>query len=424
MSIFTTPLSDVKYNDLQELLQESAVENVRLEFKAEVPSKEQVLKKLSSFANTYGGFLLVGATASSSDGRLSGLPGVDPQNNYKQQIVQWCFDGASPPLVVQVSDAIPVPGNTGKVCYVLFVPESELAPHFLNGRKGVWVRTDEFSQRYDPQLATENEIRHLLDRRKLTQNRRQDLVQRSRERFEAWRTQQPIGSGPPDQVEARISISIGPTFPANPVCEQANLAQLFRSARLNWRQTQFPVPRARFVSQHESTLLLTSAAESAFVGLIEANTWGMLYYATELEKRGSAKSSPDNTPAGIHVYATAGYLLAFVKHAQLMLSKWTYEGPLIVNVSLSGILGVPWLYAEHNVGINGPHSALDDSFSFSILSDTSAIREHPDTLVLNVLQQVLFGMNWPEPAGSQEELKKLIDAGYKYNFWNGFIPKY
>jgi hypothetical protein len=43
------------------------------------------------------------------------------------------------------------------VCYVVSVSENEFAPHFLNGRKGVYVRTDEFSSRFEPLLATENE---------------------------------------------------------------------------------------------------------------------------------------------------------------------------------------------------------------------------------------------------------------------------
>jgi len=41
---------------------------VRLEFKSEVPTKDEVLKKLSSFANTFGGYLVIGAKANGADG--------------------------------------------------------------------------------------------------------------------------------------------------------------------------------------------------------------------------------------------------------------------------------------------------------------------------------------------------------------------
>lgn len=145
MSIFSKPLSQMSSADLQELLTDSAVENARLEFKLQVPTKDETLKKLSSFANTFGGFMVVGASALSADGRVDGLPGVDVEAGYKQKVVDWCFSAVSPPLVVEVSDPIPIPADGGKVCYVIRTGESDVAPHFLNGRKGVWVRTDEFS---------------------------------------------------------------------------------------------------------------------------------------------------------------------------------------------------------------------------------------------------------------------------------------
>lgn len=55
MSIFTKPLSQLTTADLQELLDDGAIENVRLEFKSDVPNKDETLKKLSAFANTFGG---------------------------------------------------------------------------------------------------------------------------------------------------------------------------------------------------------------------------------------------------------------------------------------------------------------------------------------------------------------------------------
>src|SRR5579862_7393524 len=107
MSIFTKPVSQLVPQDLEELLLDTAVENIRFEFKSEIPDKDETLKKLSSFANTFGGFAVIGAKANSADGRIENLPGVDGQAGYKQKVVQWCFDAVSPPLAVEVSDAIP-----------------------------------------------------------------------------------------------------------------------------------------------------------------------------------------------------------------------------------------------------------------------------------------------------------------------------
>jgi predicted HTH transcriptional regulator len=184
VSIFSKAVSQVETADLQELVQEKAVENARLEFKLLVPSKDDTSKKLSSFANTFGGYMVVGAKANSADGRIEDLPGVDEEAGYKQKVIDWCFKHVSPPLTVEVSDPIPAPNASGKVCYVIYTPESEVAPHFLNGRKGIWVRTDEFSARFEAELANDNELRHLLDRRKLIRERRVSLLDRARKRFD------------------------------------------------------------------------------------------------------------------------------------------------------------------------------------------------------------------------------------------------
>ena len=310
MSIFTKSLSQLTSADLQELLDDDAVENVRLEFKSEIPGKDETLKKLSAFANTFGGYMVVGASARSADGRIDALPGVDAQSGYKQTIVQWCFAGTSPPLTVEVSDAIPTPAGDGKVCYVAYTAESDIAPHFLNGRKGVYVRTDEFSARFEARLADENELRHLLDRRKLIQERRTALVQRARKRFQTYALKRaeelaakPLLAGIEPKLGANITICVVPRFPARPLVQQATLKRLIETTTLQWRQTMFPKIYNPIISQHESLVVFHPEAEFS---VFELNIWGMLFYGTNLE-------SAARDMSGIHLHHLAGCVLLFIR---------------------------------------------------------------------------------------------------------------
>jgi hypothetical protein len=66
--------------------------------------------------------------------------------------------------------------------HVNVVEESAEAPHFLNKRKGCHVRTDEYSQRFETQLATAEEIGFLLGRRQQAVKRRQFLQERADKR--------------------------------------------------------------------------------------------------------------------------------------------------------------------------------------------------------------------------------------------------
>lgn len=316
MSISSKPLSQIETADLKELLSEGAVENIRLEFKLQAPNKEETLKKLSSFANTIGGFMIIGVAADSTDGRIQGLPGVDVVSGYKQKVVQWCFDTASPPLTVEVSDAILVPEASGKVCYVIYTPESDLAPHFLNGRKGIWVRTDEFSARFEAQLSNETELRHLSDRRKLVRDRRAYLLARARKRFDTYAAKKHTDrGGSREKSGPLLELCVVPRFPARQLCEQENLRNCALKNQINWRSTGFPVMHGSILSQHESAIILKATGG---VSIFEVNIWGMLFYGAEL------KSDYHETPS-IHLYQFVGYVLAFIAHASKMLRAMGYR---------------------------------------------------------------------------------------------------
>jgi hypothetical protein len=224
MSTFIKSASQITASDLDQLLQEKAIENIGLEFKREEPDKDQMLKKLSSFANTFGGRLIVGADANSDDGVLKALPGIEPVNTYKQKVVAWCAEALMPPLQVDVSNEIVL--SNGKVAYVVQVEASDEAPHFMIGRKGVYIRTNEFSKRFGPKLADEGELRGLLNRRQAIRERRAALVERARRRFQTFRSQSRHKMG------AWLDLAVVPRFPARPLCDQIELLSLSKSKRL------------------------------------------------------------------------------------------------------------------------------------------------------------------------------------------------
>ena len=406
MSIFSTPIPALATADLQELLDDQAVENVRLEFKREVPGKDETLKKLSSFANTFGGYLVVGAEAG-NDGRINGLPGVELRRGYKQTIIQWCTGGASPPLTAEVSDPIPTLTGDGRMCYVISVPESEFSPHFLNGRKGSYVRTDEFSARFEPRLATERKLRYLLGRRRLTRERRTSLLQRARERFQTFSRQQttkdPKGSKPPPVF---LALSLVPRYPARPVVEHAKLLSLLRETTVAWRGVVFPRNQS-IISQHESAIALRPSNRWS---LLEANIWGMLRYAIGIE-------AGLEEYGGIHRAEFVGYVLVVLEHAARIMRELGLTTAIHVELLLQGVRGVPWVYFPEGVAEHGPRSELDDTVSFTLTTTTDVLTMSRDGLAMDVLRLVFFAMNWPGTADDPQKLAALVTSGYQYNRW-------
>ena len=408
MSIFTKPLSQVGTADLQELLDEGAVENARLEFKLEVPNKDETLKKLSSFGNTFGGFMVIGAKASSADGQIEDLPGVDVQPGYKQKVVQWSFDAVSPPLSVQVSDPIPAPASSGKVCYVVYTPESDVAPHFLNGRKGVWVRTDEFSARFEARMADENELRHLFDRRKLVLERRASLLERAKRRFDTYGTKTHTdASGNRTKLGSRLEICVVPRFPARLLCEQQKLGPLVREKAVSWRSVWFPELGRDVISQHESAIILQPTGDFS---VFEANVWGMLFYGTQIDNNKSGNP-------GIHLPQFVGHVLVFIQHAAKVLQALGYSGPLLIETSLSSILDVPWLYLMRRMPSTAQGSELDDDVSFVVSTTSEALLERGNGVATEVLRNVFFSVNLSYLVDKAQKLEELVLRGYDFNIW-------
>jgi hypothetical protein len=413
MSVYSTPVSQLKTSDLVELLQERAVENLRLEFKRESPDKDETLKKLSSFANTHGGLVVIGAIAQSKDGRIEALPGVDVISGYTQKVVDWCFKECYPPINVTVSAPIPTPNNDGKVCYVIVIEESDIAPHFLNGRNGIWIRTNEFSGKYDFALADETEIRHLLHRRQLTLDRRRNIVERARRRFETYASTIPNNPNPNDKVSV-LELSIVPRFPARQVCKQEELTKTVKRLHYpTYRSIGFPRFAMGVMTQHESAIIREPIGDLSF---FEANVWGMVFYAMRLVEKEYTEHA-----TGVHLYAFVGHLLLFLKHASDVFRAIGLVGPIFVDASLRGIRDGQWVFAKSiamgiaPIAANKPISVLDESFGLSVATTVEDLREKPDEVVAELLRSIFFSLNWSDLVDTPTKLETLINQGEEYN---------
>ena len=397
MSIFRS-VSEISTEDLAALLAENAVENLRLEFKRTIPAKDEFLKKASAFFNTYGGTLVIGAQANSKDGRVEGLPGVDKEPGLKQRLVQWCFEGLWPPTEVSVSDPVPVPNSPERVCYVVAFSESPEAPHFINGRKGCFVRTDEFSQRFESRLATYDEIAHLRNRREELVRRRKSILIRALNRLEV------VKSDTSWVPAARLTVFVCPLFPAGTLTEEDQLVEALGRSRVRWRHHGFPII-VDPISQHESLVLVGAAGDHSAV---EVGIWGSLFYSSEIE---------DKVDGGrlIHLSSLVGLLLVFLEHSSRFLSQTGFSGLVQVTVGLHGVRGVPV------ATLDGPSSPLDDEFQLETRISVGRLASSRDALATQMLKQLLFALNW-QLGATDESVGAFVNYGYEFNGWTMHPP--
>ena len=416
MAIYGKEISALDTTDIAELLKEGAVENIRLEFKKEIPGKDETLKKLSSFANTYGGYLIVGAEAD-NDGRLLALDGVLVESNYKQRIVQWCFDSLAPPVQPFVSDPIPAPGNSVQVVYVVYVEESAETPHFINSRKGCYIRTDEFSQRFEPRLATYDDIQHLANRRLGAEKRREGLYDRANQRFETYvrldyqETPDIVGN-----IGATLKVAVSPRYPITPLVEQAALQTVIERSQLAFRGTRFPMHSHQGVHQFESIIFPNALG---IFSMFDLSIWGQTFYAVELEEE--VKEENKDARLGVRLLKFVSDLLLCIHHSRSILLNMGYMGSLQISVRLDRVLRIPfwrprYRRMDYAPWITDPTSRFEAEIGFSNNTDTRELTANADAVARNLLRVALHAIDWPD-AGSDDELNRLINAAYHYNHW-------
>jgi len=409
---FSKSITDLSSEDLAELLTEAAVENVRLEFKREPPGPDEMLKKLSGFANTFGGYLIVGAAAPSADGRLEAFPGVDPQRNYRQTIIQRCYEGIWPPIEVFVSDGIAAPNAADKVCYVIYVPESWEAPHFLTKRRGAWIRTDEFSQRFETHLATFEEIQHLSNRRRLAVERLEYIHTRAVRRFEALAarkySEHPRTSG---SIGATLFLSLCPQFPTRQLITDRQLLDVVTSVKIPCHGQDFP-SGDETITQQDSVLVLHPAR---VFSLVEANVWGQLMYSLEIEH---LMGNVGHQVSGIPLRDFIGHILVFFEHGRTIYRKIGFDGQLLIRLLFKRIQGKPFITIPFpDFPETGPASPIDDEISLDFSCSTLRLTEQRDEVVGDLLRLIFFALNWPQQGADPKNISDLLDAAKDYNSW-------
>lgn len=421
MSIFSKQINKIIYDDIIELNEEKMRENIRLEYKANVPNKEETIKKISSIANTYGGYIVIGAS-DDGNGNLKSLDGVDPQKSLNQKIIQWCYDNIYPPVTPFISNAISHKVNPQKVFYVIFIEESHETPHFLNGRKGCYIRTDEFSQRFNPKLATYEEIQHLSNRRKQAIQFRTSLIDRSQKRFETHtKLHYSSSKSIVGNIDVTFKLLVSPRFLGLYPIRIVELENALISSKTVARGIEFP--SGAIQSQHEGYYFLNP--RGVIFSYLEANIHRFIYYAQEMGEvnLGSNKESKGGyKPQDVVVFSTwiLAQIIFYLRYSQKFYQNIGYNGSLLIQVELERIRGRQF-YIPKNHGATGYYRTspqLDDSFCLSREIFTNKLYLNLWSLVKDIYRNICFACGWRDAFSVNDKfIDGNIDEALKYLMW-------
>lgn len=173
------PIEQITLADLQELVDDRVQEGKTIEYKREMyrldiadskgreKQREELLKDISSFANTTGGHLLIGVDE--DNGVPTDVCGFECANPdaIKSQITQLIEKWLEPRISLTV---LAIQNESDRCVLVIRIPQSRIAPHrvvYKNAQGQFWARNS--TGAYRMEYVTTSAILYALGN-----NRRQD----------------------------------------------------------------------------------------------------------------------------------------------------------------------------------------------------------------------------------------------------------
>lgn len=397
MPFFGTPIKKLTFDDLDDLVKTKSQENVRLEYKEMPVDMDGYLKKLSSFANTSGGYLVLGM-AEGPNNTAREVCGVPAIPSFEAQISAWCAQHLYPPLVPSVSNPIDVPSK-GTFAYVIYVEESELAPHFIEGRKGCFVRTNETSHRFEAELANPAELQALFNRRDQARQMREELKARSARRIELRRSLIEKGLVGP---LIPTTIAIRPLYPRKPTVPLKDLAETIDRSTVKGGGVLFPL-LADVYSQADS--LIFPAARHSRLSFVEVTQFGTTSY-TEFFQADSIDSvyfdQAERSKARWfrNMAPVLGAIWLGLKFGRNLEVETGFQALLEISLQIKSKAEVAFcLFDDTKVAHSVALLPIDDQITISREVQLEELRKSWVDLGLSLWRELYFSLGWPPALG-------------------------
>lgn len=157
--LFKKPLYEVDYQDIKKLKDDKIEESEILDYKEMKIDDKNVLKEVTAFSNTRGGFLIYGIKESGKGGYPVSIDGIEKNDCDAERLEQVVIsDNIMPRISVQIKK-IDIPNSEKKVL-VIRIPEGQNKPYYNK-------KSEKFHKRYnfESKAMYEHEIESLYLKR-------------------------------------------------------------------------------------------------------------------------------------------------------------------------------------------------------------------------------------------------------------------
>jgi len=394
--LFTKPLEQLTADDIRRFAARFR-ENIRVEYKSTFD--QSVRRKLpaivASFANTYGGVLVIGIRAE------GGVPERDPRgialddHEPRLTVENICRENIYPELMPEVAV---IPGDDVDHAFLIVsVDESPFAPHAIENSRKVYVRTGDSQNPYD--LADLEMLSRLLRRREGIRARWLEFVS------ESEALAQKIGHV---TLTPFVDLTVGPAHAAHKLASREEIYALLRQVHLDPR---YQLHRGIVLRHPAGAFVSRPEPEGTFVNLGE---YGLTFWRHVLSDwdPGRIDGFGNRVPSGGQLYPF-WWLVAPVYRALLLTCEFTraihFLGQLQIRAQLVNCSNKAFTLATEN------RSPLEVTPVVTVVDLVPALAyaESDDlpSSVPELCAELLYQLRWPfgaERAHAVDEVQSIV----------------
>jgi hypothetical protein len=422
-SIFGKTLSAITYSDIVQFCEKQIKESIYLDYKKDFSSPENIAKTIAAFANTLGGWLIIGVEDNGDD--LPSLPstGIDFTPQIELRVIDIIVGSIVPAVIPHIH--VCTPNEQNKTFVILYIPESSSAPHWLINKNKLCVRLSSRSRSTSwERLASSEEWEYLRNKRELAVNWRKeqkellnDLYEENfyqsrreyEERLRLEEEERQAGSIIPSlspflptnfaqpleepRYDSNLSIEIAPTYPSQPFSTVQESVDFLQELSF---QDVYSVDRFPFFTHLRKKFqyggyIYNSLEENEQIYFVSLNTYGFISFKERVLKNDGSRQP--------QYYVEFDRLL--VKFAQCLLfarnlyEKQNYYGEVSLELVLRGkswMYLVPFRQANSRSLPQTPLEQMNYSLRFNAtdLKDNSRHKE----FLLEYAQTIANFFNW------------------------------
>jgi len=243
--MFSIPIDSLTFEQVNSFCQPRPREGPTLDYKLDFPRRLD--KTIASFANTYGGHVLIGIDETVTGEPVLPIAGVPLETGLRERVVATALDAIYPPVYPEVKVIeFQSSGATSpdRALIVVRVYESDSSAHAVDGGKSVYLRVDNISDHFTRQ-ATVEEVEWLLNKRQKPLHLKERLLGEARRRASnylvTYRSARRLSTAEP---RGKYILWTVPAFPRRELASPAQLMQLSRTWRLRVASFDFPIGEA------------------------------------------------------------------------------------------------------------------------------------------------------------------------------------